>query len=569
MSMLKTYRAEKARLRSALGGVAAISFLASMCLLSMPIYLSQVYNRVIYSHSIETLISLTVIALVMLATFAALDAIRAIMLGRLATQFEARMSGMIIAGELLRSNDTQRATGAYLNAISRVLGSHVITAIFDLPAAVLFLFVVYFVHPLLGAVVTVGIVVLLAIAIVGELITSRHAKLAQASSTQASRRLDVAYRQNELIKAMGMFREVVRDWGEVQADSTTHNLAATERSAIVSSISKTARQIVQIVLIGTGALLVMDNLVAGGTIFAASLIGGRALSPIEAIVGGWRNLKTASISDKLLEQRLHQLDLPDALTPLPRPEGKIGIEGVTYASPTGREPILKNVSGQIPAGGSVAIIGPSGAGKSTLARCIVGFYAPSRGRVTLDGQDVQNWDPVVRGLYVGYLPQVVDFFEGTVAQNIARMRVGDPAEAVIDAAQLAGVHSLIMSFPEGYDTMITQGGFQPSGGQRQLLGLARAFYGGPAVVVLDEPNANLDGDGEKILGQAMMRAKQAKTTMIVVTQRLSLLQFVDKVLVMKNGSVEQFVEPSEIQKTNVRSLGKPAQNAERIAQGDR
>jgi PrtD family type I secretion system ABC transporter len=470
---------------------------------------------------------------------------------------------------LLRSNDTARASSNYLSTIARIAGSNVVVAMFDLPSAVLFLGVVYFVHPLLGLVVTVGMLVLITIAVVGELITSRHAKLGQTSGTQASRRLDIAFRQNELVKAMGMFREVVRDWGVVQAETTTHNLAATERTAIVSALSKTARQIVQISLIGTGATLVMDNLVAGGTIFAASMIGGRALAPVEAIVSGWRSIKTASMSDRLLEVRLNQLDLPDALTPLPRPDGRIGMEGVTYISPTGGEPILKNVSGQIPAGGSVAIIGPSGAGKSTLARCIVGFYAPTRGKVTLDGQDVQNWDPVVRGLYVGYLPQVVDFFEGTVAQNIARMRIGDPAEAVVEAAELAGVHALIMGFPQGYDTMITQAGFQPSGGQRQLLGLARAFYGRPAVVVLDEPNANLDGDGEKILGQALVRAKQAKTTVIVVTQRLSLLQYVDKVLVMKNGAVEQFVEPSEIQKTNVRSLNKPGQNAERLAQGDR
>lgn len=567
--LLDSYKAEKARLRGSLAIVAVLSFLASLCMLAIPLYLFQVYDRVIFSRSYETLLALSIIAAIVLVTYGLLDTIRSNMLTRLGAQFEANLAGPIIAGELSRAEDAQQGTLRHLGVLSRIISSNVFPALFDLPTMFVFLALVFLVHPLMGLVVLVGMVILFLVAVIGELITSRFTRESQDAEQQARRRLDAAYRQHELVKSLGMFREVVRDWSIEESRNITNSVAASERQNFLSALSKMTRQLLQIVLIGTGAYLVLGDQVSAGVIFASSIIGSRALAPIEAIVGSWRSLKVASLSMKTLEARLARLTLPDALTPLPRPKGQITIEQLVYAPPVlGAQPLLKGVSGSIAAGMSVAIIGPSGAGKSTLARCIVGYLAPSRGKVTLDGQSLASWDPVVRGLYMGYLPQSVEFFDGTIAENIARLRRGDPAELVVEAAQFTGVHDLIMSFPNGYDTQISSTGFQPSGGQRQLLGLARAFYANPAVVVLDEPNANLDAEGEKILHRTIARAKQAKITVIIVTQRLSILQHLDKVLVLKAGQVEQFTDPGEILKSNVRPINKQVQTVARASSAD-
>lgn len=558
MTLLDSYRAEKARLRGSLWIVAGISFLASLCVLALPLYLFQVYDRVIFSRSYDTLLALSGIAAVVLITYGLLDTLRSNMLTRLGAQFEANLSGPIIAGELARPNDAQQSSLRQLSALSQVLQSNVLPAIFDLPTMFVFLGLVFLVHPLMGLVVAAGMVILFMTAVVGELITSRFTSEAQDADGRARSRLDAAFRQHELVKALGMFREVVLDWSVEKGRSLSNNVAASERQNALSAFSKTTRQLLQIVLIGTGAYLVLGNQVSGGVIFASSIIGSRALAPIEAIVGSWKSLKVAQINMKLLEARLLRLSLPNELTPLPRPKGNIVLEQVVYSTPAlGAQPLLRGISGGIAAGTSVAIVGPSGAGKSTLARCIVGYLEPSRGKITLDGQSLQSWDPVVRGLYMGYLPQQVEFFDGTVAENIARLRRGDPAELIVEAAQFAGVHELIMSFPQGYDTRISSVGFQPSGGQRQLLGLARAFYGSPAVVVLDEPNANLDAVGEKILYQTIRRAKQQAITVIIVTQRMSILQHLDKVLELKAGAVERFTDAKTVLQSNVRSINAP------------
>lgn len=551
MSLLERYQAELLRLRRSLLGIAGISMLASLCMLAIPLYLFQVYDRVLFSRHIETLLALSFIAALVLLTFCVLDIVRSNLLARVAAQFEANLAGPIMAGELGHPEDTYTTTTNYLTVLSKVIASDVTTSIFDLPVMLLFLLMVFLVHPVLGSVILVTMLMLFAIAIIGELATSRLAKQAQDASHAALQRQNAAYRLHEVVRAMGMFREVIRSWAQEQSRFVATNIQAQERGNVFSALSKTVRQLAQIALIGLGAWLVLQNEVTAGVIFASSIIGSRALAPIEAIVGGWRNLKAARLAMRALEARLAKLSLPEVHTALPRPKGAIGIEGLIYAPPLlGAAPVLRGISGQIAAGQAIAIIGPSGAGKSTLARCIVGYLKPTRGKVTLDGQDLASWDPVAKGMHVGYLPQTVEFFEGTVAQNIARLRTQDPPEAVVEAARFTGVHDMILTFPNGYDTPISSIGFQPSGGQRQLIGLARAFYGAPSVVVLDEPNANLDADGEKLLAQTIRRAKEVGTTVIVVTQRLSVLQHMDKVLVLKQGAVEQFTDPATIMKNN-------------------
>lgn len=308
-------------------------------------------------------------------------------------------------------------------------------------------------------------------------------------------------------------------------------------------------------MIGGGASLVLRDEVTPGVIFATSVVASRALAPIEEVVGGWSQLRQAWNSLGFLQKRFDAYQICETTTPVLRPHRRLVLERVNYIPPGGRQPILRSVTGAVEAGQLIAMIGPSGAGKSTLARLMAGALSPSTGQVLLDGQALGAWDVEVRGTSMGYMPQQVSFFEGTVRENIARLRLTDPPELAIEAAKFAGIHEMIMAFPHGYETVISEGGFQPSGGQKQLLGLARAYYRQPAFVVLDEPNANLDSDGEALLLALLRRAKEAGIATVIVTQRTSVLQHVDKVLIMRNGTVDSFGPPAEVlPKRTVRAL---------------
>lgn len=546
MNLAETYRAEKRAAWRAMGGVALISILSSFCLLALPLYLFQVYDRVLSSRSVETLVAVTVIVCVVLVAFAFLDTVRQILLARIGVRFEARVSGLFMAGELALPRGASISSLSEISQIRKLIGSNVFPNLFDLPVMVLFLLLVFLIHPFLGWIVFFGIIALLAIAFVGELVTSTDVRATEVASAAAHKTLENHLRQHETIRALGLYPQTVQYWGRAQAKHLSALLHLLSRMNALSSTSKTVRQLLQVAMIGGGALLVLSDHVTPGIIFATSIVASRALAPIEAIVGGWRELKKGSLALKRLDERVVSFHLSDQQTPLPRPTHSLRADRVVYVPNPGKPPILKGISGAIGAGQNVAIVGPSGAGKSTFARLLIGYLEPSSGQILLDGQDMRVWDPVTRGIHMGYLPQQVGFFEGTVRENIARMRTDDPPELAVEAARFVGIHDMIMRFPEGYDTVISENGFQPSGGQKQLLGLARAYYGGPAFVVLDEPNASLDTDGEQILFGTLKRASAAGIASIVVTQRLSLLHHVDKVLVLKGGQVDAYGDPAEV-----------------------
>ncbi|WP_157255849.1 MULTISPECIES: type I secretion system permease/ATPase [unclassified Shinella] len=546
MSLPDIYLAEKRAAWKAMAGVAVLSMLSSLCLLALPLYLFQVYDRVIASRSIETLVAITIIACVVLVAFSLLDTLRQALLSRIGIGFEARMSGVLLAGELTLPRQTTAASLRQLSEIRKMVASNVFPNLFDLPVMLLFLFLVFLIHPFLGGIVFIGMVLLLSIAMLGEFLTRERVKETDEAASAAHRTLDNLLRQHETIRALGLYPQSVAHWGRDQQKHLTFLLQLLARTSTLSSTSKLIRQLIQVAMVGGGALLVLSDHVTPGIIFATSIIAGRALAPIEAIVGGWRQLKQASLALKNLDTRIASFNLPNRQTPLPRPVHSLTSDRVIYIPGPGKQPILKGISGVITAGQNVAIIGPSGAGKSTFARVLIGYLEPSGGQILLDGQDIRAWDPVTRGIHMGYLPQQVGFFEGSVRENIARMRIDDPPELAIEAARFVGIHDIIMRFPEGYDTVISEKGFQPSGGQKQLLGLARAYYGGPAFVVLDEPNASLDTEGEQILFATLKRAASAGIASIVVTQRLSLLHHVDKVLILKGGQVDAFGNPSDV-----------------------
>lgn len=546
MSLLEVYQTEKRAAGHAMAGVALISVLSSLCLLALPLYLFQVYNRVLTSRSIETLAAITAIVCLVLVTFGILDSLRQMLLARIGVRFEARVGGILLAGELSQARAASANSIRQLSEIRKLIVSPTFPNLFDMPVMLVFIGIVFLIHPLLGAIVVVGMIMLLAVALLAELLTSDRVKKAEEASSLARRTLDSHLRQHELVRALGLYPQTVDHWGKVQTVYLTALLKMSSRISALSAASKFTRQIIQVAIIGGGAVLVINDQVTGGVIFATSIVASRALAPIEGIVGGWRQIKQARLSLKKLDERIAGFSLTERQTALPRPSKQLVADQIVYVPFPGAQPILRGITGAIDAGKNVAIVGPSGAGKSTFARMLVGYLEPSSGQVLLDGQSLKAWDPVTRGSYMGYLPQQIDFFDGTVRENIARMRIEDPSKLAVEAAQFVGIHDMIMGFPDGYDTVISVNGFQPSGGQKQLLGLARAYYGGPSFVVLDEPNASLDAEGEQILFTTLQRASAAGIATIVVTQRLSLLKYVDKVLVLNKGQVDAYGTPAEV-----------------------
>lgn len=565
MASLKTdYDQTKAVLVQAFKPIGALAILASFCMLAMPVFLFQVYDRVLISRSGETLLALLLICVTVLVAYGVFDAAKHALLVRAGAKFEGALAGKVMAAELSRQSDPNTQSLRDIGTIRQTIGSPVMGALFEIPVMPIFTIIIFLIHPVLGGVLVLGGAVLIGIAIFGERFISEKMQ-ANIENTIATHKLSEQINgQQEMVRSQGMYREAVSHWGDVNGKQLSSFIDTMTSVMSFSSSSKTFRQLLQIFMIAAGALLVLNNAADPGIIFAASIIGSRALAPIEQVVGGWRNLKQGLAAKQRLEARIEDLSLPTDRMPLPVPSGSLALEGVSYLPRPGAPVLLKGINGSIAPGASVAVIGSSGAGKTTLARVLVGFLEPSAGRVTLDGQDLRAWDPVARGLHMGYVPQKVDFFEVSIAANIARLRTDDPSDLVIEAAKRAGIHEMIMAFPDGYDTVLSRQGFWPSGGQAQLLALARALYGGPRVLILDEPNAALDNAGERVLHQALARAKAEKLTVIVITQRPSLLKFVDQVMLMEAGSVKDFGPRDEVlAKNNVQTAAKrqPAKGA--------
>ena len=546
MSLVDEFKECERQFKKSLKSAALYAFVASTCMLAMPAFLMQVYGKVLMSRSMETLIAFGGVALVILIAYGYYDGLKLKLLGRAATEFEAKMAGPILAGEMARPSDMKLRTLQDFGQLRQLASSAGFAAMFDLPVMPLFMILVFLIHPVLGFVLLGGAGVLVGLAIRADRAIEPSAKANMEARMDAQTALQMYAVSQETVKSQGMYNEVVNHWGKKNARVLDTSVTSTELISGFASWSKAARQILQISIIGAGAVLVLNDMATAGVIFAASIIGGRALQPIEQVLGSWRNLKQGIATYKEIIERLKLLSLPEETTPLPRPKGTIVLDRVAYVPMPGAQPIIKGISGTIYAGENVAIVGPSGAGKSTLARMLASAIEPSMGKITLDGQDLKAWDPRARGLFVGYMPQNVTFFDGTIGENIARLR-DDDLQLAVDAAQLAGVHDLILTMPQGYDTEIkVQGGFKPSGGQGQLIALARAFYGKPAVLIFDEPNAALDQAGEAIFHKALGTAKKLGITVVLVTQRPSALAYSDKVMVMEAGLVKQYDDKDKV-----------------------
>lgn len=550
-ALTRTYKECLEVFKHRLVAVAGYSFIASLCLLAVPAFLFQIYDRVLLSRSTETLIAMSIIALVVLFSYAVFDSVRQFLLAKAAVEFERKLAGPVLAAELARQSDPSTQSVKDIGAIRQVASSAIFAQLFDLPMVPLFTLIIFLIHPVLGGVLLLGACALVALTLYADKKTAPENKELMEASIATYKALETQVRMQELVRAHGSYREAVAQWGKHNAVQLSRFLSGQAQTSRYSSISKALRQLLQISMIGVGAALVLADQASVGVIFGASIIGSRALAPVEAIVGGWRNLRQAWSTKSRLETRLEDLVLPVDRTQLPEPKGVLGLGQVAYVPRPGAPALLRNIHATFEPGDSIAVIGPSGAGKSTLARLLVGFIEPSAGKVMLDGQDLRAWDPTARGLYMGYMPQNVDFFEATIRENIARMRIDDDPARAIEAAQKAGVHDLIVKFPMGYDTPMSRTGFWPSGGQAQLIALARAFYGNPKILVLDEPNAALDATGEQIFHRALMNAKKVGLTMVVITQRPSMLQFVDKVMLLQDGQIKDFGPKEKVLKSNL------------------
>ncbi len=531
-----------ARCRGGFVAVAGFSFIINLLVLSTSVYMLQVYDRVLPGRSVETLIYLTLIATVALAAMGALEFFRSRLLVRLGIWIDRVLSPEVLGRGIenaLRGDAYRTEALRDLANLRSFLGGGGIMALFDAPWMPLYLVFIFLLHPLLGLLALGGAAILFGLALANNALTAGTLKQANAASARAYQAVGAAFRNAEVIDGMGMGGVLTRRWDEANASVLALQSLASDRAGLINAFTKPFRMFLQVAVLGLGAWLSLRHEVSPGAMVAASIIMSRALAPVEQAIATWKQTSGARESWGRLNQLLEASPLRPAGMKLPAPQGQLSVEAVTYAPPGAKAPVLENVSFAIPPGNVLAIIGPSAAGKSTLARLIVGMASPQQGRVRLDGADVFAWNRSDFGRHVGYLPQDVELFPGTIRENIARLDDGDPAE-VVAAAQMAGVHEMILRLPHGYETEIGEQCSALSGGQRQRIGLARALYRRPTLLVLDEPNSNLDALGENALGQAIAAAKEAGSTVVIVAHRPSLMPLVDCVLVLNEGRAQMF-----------------------------
>jgi PrtD family type I secretion system ABC transporter len=527
--------------RMALWMVGLFSLAESILLLAVPLFTFQVFDRVLTSRSQETLVMLTIAAIGALMALSVFDMLRGEVLQRVGLWLDSRLSPQLLAAgfDAAAIGDARSAQGLRdLAQLRGFIGSGAAVAFFDAPMVPVFIGVIFFIDPLLGWISLGGAITLLGLATANLLSTRKLLSLANAASVMALNRAQTTMLTADAVRAMGMLPHITEKWQTLNGGILALQARTGDRIGQFSAASKFARLVVQILSMGVGASLAMDQRITGGMMIAASIIMARGLAPIEVAVGSWSALAAARESWGRIDRILASAPMRSGRTDLPTPLGGLIVDHVFYLAPGGRA-ILKNVCMALPPGEALGVIGSTAAGKTTLARLITGVLTPAAGSVRLDGAELSQWDPAKLGRHIGYLPQDVQLLPGTVAENIARMGERDD-EMVVDAARRAGVHDLILRLPQGYDTPIEDGGIRLSGGQRQRVGLARALYGEPRLIVLDEPNSNLDVAGEDALLGALDAARATGATVILISHRPSVLDRMDKILVMREGTTDLF-----------------------------
>jgi ATP-binding cassette subfamily C protein len=528
--------------------------------LAGPLYMLQVYDRVIASASSTTLVMLTIALLIAFVALAGLDAVRARVLTRASIRLDQKIAARVMTAIINRAANAGGARSQLLrdfDTFRQFITGMGIHAVFDLPWAPIYIAVIFVLHPALGAFAFGCAILLVLMALLNEwLVKPPLTESGEAASRNYSF-TEMSLRNTEVVRAMGMTEGLLKRWGRDRNRMLDRQVAASDRAATMQSLIRFLRLAMQSLILGLGAYLVIERLTTVGAMFAASILLGRALQPVEQIVGSWRNLVSARAAFLRVRDVLAASPAPEAGLTLPRPDGHLSVEGLTFVPPLSSRPILRGVTFSIDPGEVLGIIGPSGAGKSTLARHLVGVLAPSAGAVRLDGFDVSAWARTTLGQHLGYLPQDIELFADSIAANICRFQEGEDQEAIM-AARLAGVHEMILRLPNGYDTEVGEGGAVLSGGYRQRIGLARAVFGRPSLIVLDEPSSNLDTDGDAALTECILQLKKRGTTIVIVSHRPSTIGVVDKILVLRDGVAEMFGSRAEIMSRLTRAVPVPA-----------
>ena len=520
---------------------AGFSLLINLALLAPSLYMLQVFDRVLSTRSAETLVMLSLITALALGLMFVLDGLRGRLLAQLGGLFERSEGRRVLQRVLDDAASLEPTEQAYalrdVGVVRAFLSGAGIVSLFDAPWMVVYIVLIALFSPFLGVLALMSCVVLVLLAWINESATRNSLEQLQQATRDVGQFVDAALRSPEVVRALGMAPALGRRWEARTGSIQVKQLANQRVAGWIGSGTRFFRQSIQVAMMGSAAWMVIQQQATAGVMIAVTIILGRALAPVESLIAHWKSLVEA----RAAWRRLQALDAKRAaacFAALPDLTGAVSAAGVTYAPPGAEHATVRNVSVEIRSGEVLAVIGPSGSGKSTLARLLIGVIQPSAGQVRVDGASLSQWDPDRLGRQLGYLPQDVALFSGTVAENIARFDDSQPA-AVIEAAQQAQAHELIVKLAQGYDTQVGEGGRRLSGGQRQRVGLARALYGNPRLVILDEPNAFLDHDGELALARAVASLRQRGATVVIITQRTQILSLADRIMVMRDGAVER------------------------------
>ena len=523
--------------------VGTFSAISNLLALAPSLYMLQVYDRVLGSRNDITLLMLTLMLLGVYLITAALDLIRSFVLVRVGAKFDMEMNKRIYTAafeqNLKRSGGNAGQSLQDLTNLRQFLTGNALFAFFDAPWFPIYLLVIFLFEPVLGWFALGGVVSLVILAYVNERVSKEPLSQANSMSLAANNLATNNLRNAEVIEAMGMLPNLMGRWFKLHGKFLHLQAEASEKAGLVGAGTKFVQMSMQSLVLGLGALLVLDGKITSGMMIAASILLGRALMPVQQVIGVWKSLSSVRSSFERLSALLELNPARSAGMPLPKPLGHLSVEAVIAAPPGAKAALLKSVNFAIVPGDVLGVIGPSGSGKSTLARLLVGVWPAASGKVRLDGADIFQWNKAELGPNIGYLPQDIELFGGTVGENISRFGEIDP-EKVVQAAKRAGVHDLILHMPDGYDTILGDGGAGLSGGQRQRLGLARAMYGDPSLIVLDEPNSNLDDVGEAALLQAVQELRKHGKTIVLITHRTNALSITNKMLLLRDGVVELF-----------------------------
>ncbi|OYZ67097.1 MAG: type I secretion system permease/ATPase [Sulfuricurvum sp. 24-42-5] len=528
---------------------AFISLFINLLMLVPTLYMLQLYDRVLASRSMETLTMLTIIVVVMFAVLGMLEFVRSRILIRVGNAIDAKMSNRLFdAMFALANRHPGKATAQPLTDLTQIrqfLTGTPLFAFFDAPWIPIYIGIMFLFHPMFGWFAIFAAIVAVSLTLINEKRTKAGLEASNKHYQSSQSFINSSLRNSEIIEAMGMHANVRRRWYNRYVSFLNEQSDASDEAGIWSNTSKIVRMLMQSLVLGLGGYLAIIGEVTPGMMIAGSIIMGRALAPIDLMTGTWKQFSSARISYGRLGGLLGEFAIPTKPTPLPAPQGFIDVEQIVVLPPDSKVPSIRGVSLSIKAGETVAIIGPSAAGKSSLARAMLGIWPCVNGKVRIDGAEIGHYDREVLGKYIGYLPQDIELFDGTISENIARYEDPKP-EMVVEAAQVAGVHEMILQLPQGYDTPIGPGGIALSGGQRQRVGLARAIYCYPKIIVLDEPNSNLDDVGERALTQAILELKKRGSTVILITHRPAILGVTDKIAFMRDGLLQLFGTRDEV-----------------------